>query len=120
MHITVLQGKIHHAVVTAKDLGYHGSLTVDEDLLEQAGLLVGQQIQVYNGNNGARFETYLIRGRRGSGEMQVNGPASRLVEVGDTIVVAAFAQMTPDEAKRFTPKVVICDRDNRVLETIVY
>lgn len=120
MNLTMLQGKIHQARVTARDLGYHGSLTVDEELLEGAGMRVGQQIQVYNANNGARFETYLIRGERGSGEIQVNGPAARLVEVGDVVVICTFVQMTPSEADSFQPRVVLCDEHNRITDLIVY
>lgn len=120
MLLTFLQAKIHNATVTARHLEYHGSLTIDEALIEAAGMKVGQQIQVYNNNNGARFETYILRGKRGSGEIQVNGAAARLVEIGDRIIICTYVQLTPDEADGWRSKAVLCDDRNRPTETIVY
>lgn len=120
MLLTFLQSKIHHATVTARYLDYHGSLTIDEDLLDAAGMKVGQQIQVYDSNNGARFETYILRGKRGSGQIQVNGAAARLVEVGDRIIICTFVQLTPEEAANWKSRAVLCDDKNRPTETIIY
>ncbi|MCA8938882.1 MAG: aspartate 1-decarboxylase [Planctomycetes bacterium] len=120
MLLTLLQAKIHNARVTGRHLDYHGSLTIDEDLIDAAGMRVGQQIQVYNSNNGIRFETYILRGQRGSGEIQVNGAAARLVEENDRIIICTFAQLTPEEADTWEPHVVICDHGNQVVEEITY
>jgi len=120
MLLTYLHAKLHHARVTAKHLDYHGSLTIDEDLLDAVGMKAGQQIQVYDSNNGNRFETYILRGRRGSGEIHVNGAAARKVEIGDRIIICTFAQLTPQEAERWEPKVAICNDRNRVGEIITY
>lgn len=120
MLLTLLQGKLHNARVTGRHLDYHGSLTIDVDLIDAAGMRIGQQIQVYNSTNGNRFETYIIRGERGSGEIQVNGAAARLVEQGDRIIICTFAQVTPEEADGLQPRVVICDEQNRMMETITY
>ncbi len=120
MLLTFLQAKIHHATVTARHLDYHGSLTIDEDLIDAAGMKVGQQIQVYDSNNGARFETYILRGKRGSGQIQVNGAAARLVEVGDRIIICTYVQLTPEEAETWRSRAVLCDGQNRPTETIIY
>jgi aspartate 1-decarboxylase len=112
----MLQGKLHRATVTACSLEYMGSLTVDLDLIERAGLLVHQKIQVLNINNGARLETYLIAGRRGSGEVCVNGAAARLAMVGDRVIVAGFALYSDAELAAHKPKVLILDERNRIVE----
>lgn len=120
MLLTLLQAKLHDVRVTGRHLDYHGSLTIDQDLIDAAGMRIGQQIQVYNSTNGNRFETYIIRGERGSGEIQVNGAAARLVEKGDRIIICTFAQLTEAECEGWEPRVVICNESNRIIEQITY
>ena len=112
---TIFKSKIHRAVVTQSDLHYVGSLTVDLDLMEAADLLSGEQVAVVNVNNGARFETYLIPGERGSGVVGLNGAAARLGHTGDVIIIMSFAQMTTEEAWEFEPAVVHVDHENRIV-----
>ena len=104
-------------MVTEANLNYMGSITIDEELLELAGILPGERVQVVNNNNGARLETYTILGKRGSGVICLNGAAARLTAVGDTVIIIAYAQMEEKEAKNFTPKVVMVDEKNRPLKT---
>ncbi|WP_062350150.1 aspartate 1-decarboxylase [Herbidospora yilanensis] len=113
---TMLTAKIHRATVTQADLHYVGSLTVDEDLLDAAGLLAGEQVHVVDIDNGARLVTYTIPGPRGSGIIGVNGAAARLVSPGDLVIIIAYGQLTDAEARVFTPKVVHVDRDNRIVD----
>lgn len=117
MFYTIFHGKIHRATVTEANLNYMGSITIDEELLELAGILPGERVQVVNNNNGARLETYTIPGKRGSGVICLNGAAARLTAVGDTIIIIAYAQMEEKEAKNFTPKVVMVDEKNRPFKT---
>ncbi|MEA2171245.1 MAG: aspartate 1-decarboxylase [Solirubrobacteraceae bacterium] len=112
---TMLKSKIHRATVTASDLHYVGSITIDPDLLEAADILEHEQVAVVDVDNGARFETYTIVGERGSGEIQVNGAAARLVHDGDTIIVISYAQYTREELEHYEPRVVHVDRENRML-----
>jgi aspartate 1-decarboxylase len=109
----MFQAKIHHATVTDCRLGYQGSLTVDIDLIERAGMLVNQKIQVLNISNGYRLETYLIPGERGKREIVVNGAAARHAQVGDQLIVIAYALMNEDEVRTHQPVVVILDRNNQ-------
>jgi aspartate 1-decarboxylase len=111
----MLKSKIHRATVTACDLKYVGSLTIDEQLMEAADIFPYEQIAVVNVNNGARFETYAMVGSPGSGEMQVNGAAARLAEVGDTIIVFSYAEYEPAQAEQLQPLVVLVDDANRML-----
>lgn len=115
MFRTMFKSKIHRATVTQADLHYVGSLTVDQDLMDAADLLPGEQVQVVDIDNGARLETYLIAGPRGSGVIGVNGAAARLVSPGDLVIIISYAQMTDEEARSFTPRVVHVDRDNRII-----
>lgn len=117
MFYTIFHGKIHRATVTEANLNYMGSITIDEELLELAGILPGERVQVVNNNNGARLETYTIPGKRGSGVICLNGAAARLTAVGDTVIIIAYAQMEEKEAKNFTPKVVMVDEKNHPLKT---
>lgn len=112
---TMLKSKIHRARVTASDLHYVGSITIDPDLLEAADILEHEQVHVVDVDNGARFETYTIAGERGSGEIKVNGAAARLVHDGDTIIVISYAQYDEAEIERYAPIVVHVDRSNRIL-----
>jgi aspartate 1-decarboxylase len=112
----MLRSKIHRATVTEANLEYEGSLTVDPVLLEAAGILPYEQVHVSNLNNGERFETYVIPGRRGSGEMVLNGPTARRGVKGDKIIVFCYEYFNEDELKTFRPKIVLVDENNRVRE----
>jgi aspartate 1-decarboxylase len=115
MFRTMFKSKIHRATVTQADLHYVGSLTVDRDLMDAADLLPGEQVQVVDIDNGARLETYLIEGERGSGVIGINGAAARLVQPGDLVIIISYAAMTDAEAREFTPKVVHVDRANAII-----
>jgi len=115
---TMLKSKIHRATVTGLELDYEGSIAIDANLMEAADLLAGEQVQVLNLQNGQRFITYVIRGRRGSGQMMLNGPAARLAYKGDTIIVIAYAQMDDAEAKRFKATVVKVNGKNRITKVV--
>lgn len=114
MFVTVLKSKIHRATVTDANLDYIGSITIDENLMEAANILEGEKVQVVNNNNGERFETYVIRGERGSGEICLNGAAARKVVKGDTLIIITYAMMTPDEARVFKPITVFPDKSNKI------
>ncbi|MGO4299403.1 aspartate 1-decarboxylase [Leifsonia sp. RAF41] len=110
---TMLKSKVHRATITHADLHYVGSLTIDLDLMDAADMLPGEQVAVLDVTTGARFETYLIAGERGSGVIGVNGAAAHLVGVGYTIIVVTYAQLSDDEARTFTPRIVHVDSRNR-------
>ena len=114
MFLHILKSKIHRAIVTEADLNYVGSITIDEELMEAAGLLEGERVQVVNNNNGARLETYVIRGERNSGKICLNGAAARQVQVGDVLIIMAYALMTPEEAKTYKPLSVYPDERNKI------
>ncbi len=120
MNITMLKGKIHRATVTEAALDYVGSITVDEDLLDAAGILEYEYVQIADVDNGERFETYTIAGERGSGMICLNGAAARKVQVGDKIIIMAYASMTHDEAKKHKPNVVFIDDDNKIIRVANY
>lgn len=109
MTIEVLKSKIHRVTVTESRLDYIGSITIDEDLMDAAGILPGERVYIVNNNTGARLDTYAIRGERGSGVICLNGAAARLVQPGDIVIIMAYASMTPDEARHFTPSVIFPD-----------
>jgi aspartate 1-decarboxylase len=111
----MLKSKIHRGTVSGSDLHYVGSITIDADLLEAADILEHEQVHVVNVNNGARFETYTIAGERGSGAVQVNGAAARLVQVGDTVIVISYASYDDDELTQYDPRVVHVDHSNAIL-----
>ncbi|MEQ1744029.1 MAG: aspartate 1-decarboxylase [Saprospiraceae bacterium] len=115
MLIQVFKSKIHRIRVTQADLNYIGSITIDEDLLDAANIVEGEKVQIVNNNNGARLETYAIRGERGSGVVCLNGAAARLVQVGDVVIIISYALMTPDEARTFRPVAVFPDENNRLV-----
>lgn len=115
MRRTMLKSKIHRATVTGSDLHYVGSITVDPDLLEAADILPHEQVHVVDVDNGARFETYTLVGERGSGVLQVNGAAARLVHTGDTIIVISYADYSPEELADYEPVVVHVDRSNKIV-----
>lgn len=114
MLVTVLKSKIHCARVTEANLNYMGSITIDEDLMDAAGMLEGEQVHIVNNNNGERFVTYIIKGERGSGQICLNGAAARLVQPDDVVIIMAYAQMTPDEARDFRPAVIFPKAGNRL------
>ena len=120
MTLELLKGKIHRATVIQAELDYVGSITVDEALLEAAGILEYEKVQIVDVNNGSRFETYTISGQRGSGMICLNGAAARCVSTGDKIIFMAYGQYTPDEAKEHKPAVVFVDEENKVSRVTNY
>ena len=114
MNIDMLYSKLHRATVTDANLNYVGSITIDEDLLDAAKLRVGQKVEIVNINNGERFSTYTIKGQRGSKDMCLNGAAARKVEVGDTIIVIAYASYNESELNSYKPVVVLLDENNNI------
>ncbi|WP_432642454.1 aspartate 1-decarboxylase [Acidaminococcus sp.] len=112
MLYSMLHGKIHRATVTEANLDYMGSITIDLDLLDAAGILPGERVQITNNNNGARLETYTIPGKRGSGVVCLNGAAARMTQVGDVVIIMAYALMDEKEARSLVPKVVMVDENN--------
>ena len=114
MLVTVLKSKIHCARVTEANLNYMGSITIDEDLMDAAGMLEGEQVHIVNNNNGERFVTYIIKGERASGCICLNGAAARLVQPDDVVIIMVYAQMTPEEAREFHPTVIFPKSGNRV------
>jgi aspartate 1-decarboxylase len=115
MFRTMFKSKIHRATVTQADLHYVGSLTIDQDLMDAADLLPGEQVQVVDIDNGARLETYVIAGPRGTGVIGVNGAAARLVHQGDLVIIISYAAMSDAEARDFRPRVVHVDRSNKIV-----
>lgn len=120
MTIEMLKGKIHRATVRQAELDYVGSVTVDRELLDAAGILEYEKVQIVDVDNGSRFETYAIAGERGSGMICLNGAAARCVSVGDRIILMAYASLTPEEAKEHHPQVVFVDGENRVRRVAAY
>ncbi len=118
MFLTILKAKLHRATVTEANLNYTGSLTIDRDLIDAAGIIVHEKVQVVNNNNGARFETYVIEGKRGSGTICLNGAAARLVQPGDKVIIMTYAHMTPDEAANYKPTVLLLGDNNQILKKI--
>jgi aspartate 1-decarboxylase len=116
MFITCLKAKLHCATVTEANLNYMGSITIDESLLEASGILPNEKVQIVNNNNGNRFETYVIVGEKDSGVICLNGAAARLVQPGDKVIIIAYGMMTEEEAKNFTPTVVMMDESNKINE----
>ena len=114
MMIEVLKSKLHCVTVTEANLNYMGSITIDEDLMDAAGMIAGEKVQVLDNNNGERFETYIIKGERGSGCICLNGAAARKVQVGDTLIIISYALMDFEEAKFFQPRVVFPE-NNRIV-----
>ena len=112
--IEVLKSKLHCVTVTEANLNYMGSITIDEDLMDAAGRIPGEKVQIVDNNNGERFETYIIKGARGSGCICLNGAAARKVQVGDTCIIIAYALLDFEEAKTFQPKVVFPKEGNKL------
>ena len=118
MFLKVLRAKLHRGTVTQADIEYVGSIAIDPDIYEAVGMLEGESVLVSDINNGARFETYVAKGQRGTGMMCVNGAAARLVSAGDRIIVMAFGYMTPEEARANKPGVLLLDEKNRVVKRL--
>ena len=114
MFLQVFKSKIHRAVITEANLNYVGSITIDEALMEASGIIEGERVQIVNNNNGERIETYVIRGERNSGQICLNGAAARTAQVGDIVIIIAYAWVTPEEAKNFQPKSVFPDEFNKI------
>jgi len=115
MVIEVLKSKIHRARVTQAELNYVGSITIDEDLMDAANIIANEKVQIVNNNNGARFETYVIRGARGSGTICLNGATARLAQVGDIVIIMSYAHMDMEEARTYDPILIFPDPDNHLL-----
>jgi aspartate 1-decarboxylase len=118
MFRTMMKAKIHRATVTEANLNYVGSITIDEAILERVDILPNEKVQIVNNNNGARFETYVIPGERGSGVICLNGAAARLVQPGDKVIIISYAMMDEAEVRTHRPKIAIMNDDNRIIELI--
>lgn len=114
MFIQILKSKIHRAVVTQADLHYIGSITLDEDLMDAAGIIENEKVHVVNINNGERMETYVIKGAKGSGVVCLNGPAARKAQKGDLVIIISYAMIDQKEAKDFQPRIVFPDENNKL------
>lgn len=112
--IEVLKSKLHCVTVTEANLNYMGSITIDEELMDAAGMIAGEKVQIVDNNNGERFETYIIKGERGSGAICLNGAAARKVQVGDVCIIIAYALMDFEEAKEYKPTIVFPKEGNRL------
>jgi len=111
-----MKSKIHRVKVTQAELNYVGSITIDEDLMDAANIIANEKVQIVNNNNGARLETYVIPGQRGSGTICLNGAAARLVQVGDIVIIISYATMDFEEAKQFQPSLVFPDDNNHLIK----
>jgi aspartate 1-decarboxylase len=118
MFRTMMNGKIHRATVTEANLNYVGSITIDSAILDAVGMVENEKVQIVNNHNGARFETYIISGQRGSGTICLNGAAARLVQPGDTVIIISYALMSDEEIAGHQPKIAIMDSDNTIKELI--
>jgi aspartate 1-decarboxylase len=116
MLVTICKSKIHRVKVTEADLNYEGSITIDKKLLDEANILPQEKVQVVNLNNGARFETYVLVGEENSGTICLNGPAARLGQVGDLLIVISYCHLEFEEAKKYQPKVIYVDKENKITE----
>ena len=119
MYRTMMNSKLHRATVTEADLNYVGSITIDAELLERGNLYPNEKVQVVNNHNGARFETYIIAGERGSGVICVNGAAARLVQKGDTVIIISYIQVAEEAVKTHTPTVLLLNEHNEIVEELV-
>ena len=120
MLLEMLKSKIHRATVTQAELNYVGSITIDESLMEAAGIYEYEKVQIADVDNGARFETYVIAGKAASGTICLNGAAARMVSTGDKVIIMCYAQMTPDERKENPPRVVFVDEENKITSVARY
>ena len=118
MQRTMLKSKIHRVTITEADLNYNGSMTIDRDLMDAAGIVPFEQIKIYNINNGERFDTYAIEGAAGSGVIGLNGAAARKGQIGDLIIIVTYAQYDDSELEGFAPVILLCDEKNRIQEKL--
>ena len=116
MVIEVLKSKLHRVRVTQAELNYVGSITIDEDLMDAANIIANEKVQIVNNNNGARFETYVIKGERGSGTVCLNGATARLAQVGDIVIIMSYGYMEMDEARNYQPIAIFPDADNKLIK----
>jgi aspartate 1-decarboxylase len=116
MTIEILKSKIHRVKVTQAELNYVGSITIDEDLIEAANIIPNEKVQIVNNNNGARFETYVIKGERGTGTVCLNGATARLAQVGDIVIIMSYAYMEVEEARNYEPILIFPDSDNKLIK----
>jgi aspartate 1-decarboxylase len=116
MIIEVLKSKLHRVKVTQAELNYVGSITIDEDLIEAANIIPNEKVQIVNNNNGARFETYVIKGKRGSGTVCLNGATARLAQVGDIVIIMSYAYMEAEEARAYEPILIFPDVNNKLIK----
>ena len=116
MFIEILKSKIHRVSVTGAELDYIGSITIDENLLDASNMIPGEKVSIVNVNNGERFDTYIIKGKKNSGEITLNGPAARKVQKGDIIIIISYALVTPEEAKEFQPTIIFPNEKTNLLE----
>ena len=114
MMIEVLKSKIHRVAVTEADLNYIGSITIDEDLMDAVNIIENEKVSIFNITNGNRLDTYVIKGKRGSGKIAINGAAARLVAVGDLVIIVSYATMDFEEAKTFKPYIIFPDSENHI------
>lgn len=115
---TMMNAKLHRARVTEANLNYVGSITIDEDLLDAVGMLPNEKVQIVNNNNGARLETYIIPGKRGSGVVCLNGAAARLVQPGDIVIIITYSMMNEKEIEKHTPKIAVLNEKNEIVEIL--
>ncbi|MBD1381674.1 aspartate 1-decarboxylase [Metabacillus arenae] len=118
MFRTIMNSKIHRARVTEANLNYVGSITIDENILDAVGMVANEKVQIVNNNNGARFETYIIPGPRGSGVVCLNGAAARLVQEGDIVIIISYVMMSAEQVKTHEPKVAIMNENNEIVELL--
>lgn len=118
MYRMMMHGKIHKATVTEANLNYIGSITIDEDIMDAVGILENEKVQIVNNNNGARLETYVIKGERGSKVICLNGAAARLVQVGDTVIIIAYKMIAEDQLSTHTPKIAFMGEGNEIMEIV--
>ena len=118
MYRTMMKGKLHRATVTEANLNYVGSITIDEELLEAVDMLPNEKVQIVNNNNGARFETYIIPGKRGSGVICLNGAAARLVQEGDKVIIISYGLISEENARTHQPRVAVLDEKNTITQMI--
>ena len=114
MQLQVVRAKIHRVTVTQAELNYIGSITIDEDLIDATGIIEGERVQIVNLNNGERLETYVIKGKRGSGTICLNGPAARRTALGDKVIIIAYGYMTIEEAREYTPKMIFPNEETNL------
>ncbi len=115
MFIEVVKSKIHRVKITQAELHYVGSITIDEEIMDASNIIENEKVQIVNINNGERLETYVIKGKRGSGQVCLNGPAARKAEIGDIIIIISYASMNFEDAKKHTPTIIFPDKNNKII-----